>query len=193
MELNRGIEVTATRNGGKTSNRNQIGQHIQIPKELTQRIHGEAQKDPALNALCSLFALRERSRRQITLRNLTIVMIDEGFNFNKKDFEQCFMFLASLGVGTLDRDLKGNIRSLKNIRFSLQNLGLAALGRPQDAPVAAYVDTKKPLSNPPKSESVPSTGRNIELKIEILGQTVYFLTTAEKATKILLTLLSEIE
>lgn len=196
MELTRDIEVQEVR--PKMPSRNQIGQYMHIRKELTQRLHDEVLKDPTLNAVCSLFALRERSRKQVTLRNLSIVMYEEGFKFTRLDFERCLLFLASLGVGTLDRDIKGNIRSLKNIKFSLQNLGLAALGRTQDAKTLPFKDTRKPNGFPkpsvptelPKPVEPVKTNEVVDIKIVILDQTLIVHTTVEKATKFIIMLLS---
>lgn len=104
----------------------------QLPK-MTQEVivsalRKEAITNPVFNAVAHVFALRERARQQVTMAALRLRMGQEGFNHTKEDYSKVLKFLASLGFGTLEHDRSNNITALKNIRMTLQSIGLAAVG-----------------------------------------------------------------
>lgn len=87
----------------------------------------EADSNPVFKALCQVFSERQRTRQDITMRNLTGIMAERGYNFHRDQYEGCLVFLASLGIGKLDRGARGRISRLTGIRISLQSIGKAAL------------------------------------------------------------------
>jgi len=96
-------------------------------KNLVQKLQ-EAAKEPTFNAVCHLFAMRERGRRVITVQAFHDTLNEEGFKVDKEAVDAVFQTLATLGLGTLDHHNNGRIRSLKNITIQLQSIGKAALG-----------------------------------------------------------------
>jgi len=96
-------------------------------KNLVQKLQ-EAAKEPTFNAICHLFAMRERARRVITVQAYHDSLNEEGFKADKEAVGKVFETLANLGLGKLDHHANGRIRSLKDISIQLQSIGKAALG-----------------------------------------------------------------
>lgn len=94
--------------------------------DIVQALRAEVQRNPAFAAVCKLFASRERARQQVTLSTLRLTTIREGYNFTREQHEGVLKFLASLGIGRLVYDHKNRIAVLKDIRVTLQSIGLAA-------------------------------------------------------------------
>lgn len=157
--------------------KNQINQYTSVRKDIVTQLKEEASKSASFSAMCHVLALRERSRKQITLKNIVAVMHKEGFRYEKEDYSKNLHFLATLGVGSVDNDIKGNFRSLKDIRFSLQKLGQAAVGQVAPSFIAKKVAAKQ-------------EGRtNVEIKM--LGKTVTVGMASDQALLYLLNLLEE--
>lgn len=76
-----------------------------------------------------LFALRERSRSRLTVRNLMLKMKAEGFIFDKTDYLQFFNLLAECNIGHLERSSRGHLKALTDINFTLQSIGKVAVGK----------------------------------------------------------------
>ncbi len=110
----------------------QTVQPVSGTKAVVEALRTEAAKNPAFNAVCHIFALRERARQQVTINSLSITMAKEGFSVTKSQCEDIIKFMASIKLGTLDFDLKGRLRALKNIKVTLQSIGLAAISRKDD-------------------------------------------------------------
>lgn len=104
-------------------------EEIKNPKEISLRLREEANKNKVFHSICGIFALRERTRRQISIVNLIMVTRKEGFEFTRVQLEDVLKFLASLGIGRLDYAKKNRLRALKDIRVTLQSIGLAALAK----------------------------------------------------------------
>lgn len=99
------------------------------PNEVTDKLRSEANKDPVFSAVAHVFAMRERARQQVTVRNLAFTMHKEGFKFNKEQLQRVLKFLAGLHLGRLETTSKGEITALKDIRITLQSIGLAAVAK----------------------------------------------------------------
>lgn len=97
---------------------------------LIDALRKGAASNKAFNAVCHMFATRERARQQVTIESLMMRMAQEGFRFSKKEYQGCLTFLASCGIGTLDvkTDTK-EVKALKNIKVTLQSVGKAALAQ----------------------------------------------------------------
>lgn len=109
-----------------------------------------------------LFALRERSRSRLTVRNLMLRMKAEGFNFDKADYLQFFNLLAECNIGHIERSSRGQLKALRDINFTLQSVGKVAVGKaerletfksrthkragPQPVPFRPGLTVQKPLS-----------------------------------------------
>lgn len=99
------------------------------PKELVTKLREEATKNPCMNAVCHIFALRERARQTVTVNGLRVAMAREGFVFTRTQYEEVLKFLSSLGIGTLDFDLNQRIKALTQINVTLQSIGLTAVSK----------------------------------------------------------------
>lgn len=95
--------------------------------QIVEALRREAQVNPAFNAVCHMFALRERARQQVTIGSLTLRMTQEGYNFKKTDYQKILKFLSTLGIGTIDIGPGNEVRALKNIHITLQSIGQAAV------------------------------------------------------------------
>lgn len=97
--------------------------------DITAKIKNRAETSKVFNILCHVFALRQRTRRQITIHSLFVTMTKEGFNFTKDDYRKELEFLAEIGIGTLERSKTGVVKALKNIKITLQSIGMTGVGK----------------------------------------------------------------
>lgn len=102
------------------------------PKEVVTRLRQKASEDPIFKSVAQGFAIRERSRNQVTIASLTQKMNKEGFNYTRQDYVDVLKFLANLGFGRLDLSPKGKVRALKDIPMTLQSIGMAAVANSTD-------------------------------------------------------------
>lgn len=132
------------------------------PKQMIEALRAEAARSQVFNAVCHIFAIRERARQQVTLGRLRIRMAQEGYNYSRNDYEQVLRFLASIGIGVLDFDSKKNLRSLVAIKTTLQSIGAAAVGKGDSlerfTPAAEFSDL------PVKAPSAPSVSTPAPMK-----------------------------
>lgn len=102
----------------------------------------EAAKNPAANAALYVFALRKRTRHQVTLTSLVSRMKAEGFeNFKAEDYAPLLKIMANAGFGKLATDAKGRVKGLKDINTTLQSIGAAAVS---DVKGIAMLDKASP-------------------------------------------------
>lgn len=131
------------------------------PKQLVEQLRVLAASDKTFNAVAHVFAIRERARGEVTLSNLRLRMAREGFHFKGDELGQVLKKLSELGIGTLYIDSDKRIRSLKNIKVTLQSIGQAAVGKldklekftPDNHYVALPVE---PKAAPPKAAAAPA-------------------------------------
>lgn len=115
------------------------------PQDLVTKLRNQASKDKAFNAVCHIFAMRERSRAQVTLSSLMATMLREGFSFDRKQYVEVLKFLASVGLGRLDAEKNGRVKALKDIKVTLKSVGLAAVSKQDALDKASFSNTFKPL------------------------------------------------
>lgn len=96
---------------------------------IIESLRKEAETNQVFNAICHIFAVRERARQQVTLSTLTVTVAREGYKFSKEDLQKALKFLADKGLGKLEKDAKGRIVALKNIAVTLQSIGKVALDK----------------------------------------------------------------
>lgn len=156
-------------------------------KELVEKLRKEAQVNKAFNAVCHIFALRQRARKEIYINSLMQKMEKEGFRFEKADYVKVLQFLASLGIGKLYTDHKGRVMGLKEIHTTLQSIGSSACAdgslkgfkfrnkfKPIASPVTSYIASNIKLQMPVGSRHVTvdipkeMTSEEIALLIEAL-------------------------
>lgn len=97
-------------------------------KQLIETLKNETAKDPALSAVLHVFASRERARDQVTVSALAQRMTKEGFTYDNAEYVRILRLLAQLGVGRLDTSGTGKVRALKDVKITLQSLGMAGVG-----------------------------------------------------------------
>jgi hypothetical protein len=96
---------------------------------LIKSLREEAAKNDVFEATCLTFATRDRARKQVTVTNLKLTLAANNYTFTRQQVSDVLKFLADLGIGKLILDSKGNIVSLVEIKYTLQTIGLAALGQ----------------------------------------------------------------
>lgn len=98
------------------------------PQIMVQSLQAEAKLNPVFNTVMHAFAIRERTRAQVTVSNLRLSMAQEGYQFDRPQCEKVLQFLASIGVGRLQKHANGILYALKDIKITLQSIGRAAIG-----------------------------------------------------------------
>lgn len=99
------------------------------PRSVVTQLRKEAQQKPAFNAICEVFAKRQRARSQVTMHNLQAVMKKEGQEFSREEYAQALKFLAHLGLGRVEFNRNNKLKALKDIKVTLQSIGLAATAK----------------------------------------------------------------
>lgn len=107
--------------------RNWIGQEDAVPANIASKLQEEAKKNKTFEALCQIFSVRERTRKQLTLRTMLASLRLEGYDVKRADTARCFRFLAALGIGSLVEAANGQVEGLRDIRFSLHAIADTAL------------------------------------------------------------------
>lgn len=97
--------------------------------KVIELLKNEALINPTFNAVCHVFAVRQRTRYKVTVSTLMAAMKSEGFNFSKEQYIGVLKFLNTLGLGQLTVDSKKRVRSLDHIKVTLQSIGKTALGQ----------------------------------------------------------------
>lgn len=100
--------------------------------EMIEQLKQEAKANKVSNAVFHVLAMRRRARHNITLNGLQQRMKAEGFDYKPADYIPAIRLLAKLGFGQLDVDSLGKIRGLKDIKTTLQSIGVAAVGNAAD-------------------------------------------------------------
>lgn len=150
-------------------------QNDKIQTEVTandtvSKLKSEAKKNPVFNAVAYSFAMRERSRRQVTVNNLALIMKREGFNYSRKELQEVLKFLGSLQLGKLEKTPRGNVRVLKGIPVTLQSIGLSALGKENMPEVRT---THKQVTSAPPHIKTAINEQKDSIKIEYGSMTLY--------------------
>lgn len=98
--------------------------------QVIETLKKEAKSNPTANAVFHVWALRERTRDQVTLEALTAKMHREGYEFEKSEYAALLDKLGKLGFGTI-RVKNGRTEALTGVKTTLQSIGSAALGERQ--------------------------------------------------------------
>ncbi len=87
------------------------------------------ESDKAASAVFHVFALRKRARHMVTILGLMQRMKAEGFEYSRGQYEAILKIMAEHGFGKLEKDPKGQVTALKDIKTTLQSLGKAVLSQ----------------------------------------------------------------
>lgn len=164
-------------------------------KGMAEALQKEAAANETFSAVCHMFALRERARSQVTMGTLKFSTIKEGYSFTKEQLESVLKFLAGLGVGRLEKDNKGRITALKDIQYTLQSIGQAAVAQQEGVTKFSAAKTYKELPAQPKAvEPVPTKEvmYAAELQVIIEGKPIKFEVPKGLTPETLAQLLSQI-
>lgn len=115
--------------------------------KMVKALREEVHSDRTLNAICNVFALRERARDRVTIGSLRQTMYKEGFSFTTQELEKALKIMANIGLGKLHYDRSGKVHALKEIKMTLQSIGLAAKNNQ---------DGLTPYSKQKKFENLPT-------------------------------------
>ena len=146
------------------------------PKDVVAQLRERAQKDPVFNAVCTRFAIRERARAQVTIASLRLTMGREGFHYPTAKYESILSFLASLGIGKLQKE-NGKIKALVEVKTTLQSIGAAALNSAQSLQAFSPGNTFEPL---PLTTSVKPTQKDVTLNKPRLHNAILTVTINDK-------------
>lgn len=147
---------------------------VQVVEALQQK----AQQDNVFNAVCYRLALRQRARTNITVAALQQAMEKEGYKYPKTKYAEVLIFLSSLGFGTIEKDNKGEIKSLSNIKVKLQDIGQASVDRKKNLnvfdprPKFKTLFINNPFVGDAVNKKVDSVTHEISLTIKIQNTTI---------------------
>lgn len=89
----------------------------------------EVAKSPALRDVCHVFALRERSRSQVTIQSLAATMKKEGFDYDRAAYVGVLRSLAKCKIGILKLSRNNRVQALVGINSTLQSIGMAGIDK----------------------------------------------------------------
>ncbi len=95
--------------------------------QVIETLKTEAKKNPAVDAVLHMFALRQRARHTVTLDGLEQRMKLNGFSYESTQYADVLKLLADLGIGKVEKDAKGRVKALKDVGVTLQSIGKAAV------------------------------------------------------------------
>lgn len=107
---------------------NTVTEIVPRQDQVIEKLRARIESDPVLKAICKKFASRQRARGQITVTSLKQAMDKDGYSFPKSAYVDALRFLASLNLGRLHKSNNGKIRSLTDIKWTLQSIGQIGLG-----------------------------------------------------------------
>lgn len=97
-------------------------------KQLIDKLREKAASDAVASAVLHMFALRRRTRNQISVEMLRRRMKREGYSYTSEQLRPFIVFLAKLGLGQVVKTRRGTVSRLKDIKLTLRSIGLAAVG-----------------------------------------------------------------
>lgn len=176
---------------------NQVEVSQKSAAQITQALKQGASANKNINNVCLVFAMRERTRFQVTVGSLRLAMAQEGYMMTVKDIEEVLIFFASVGIGKLHYNNKKRLTGLVEVKWTLQSIGRAALGEAVSvaraerqrryanlpgtmqqktgvpAPVIAAPLKDAPLA-PPTPLAAPVTKHQVYLTTKVAGREVKF-------------------
>lgn len=136
---------------------------------IVEALRNEAKTSAAFEATAKVFAARQRTRRQVTLYVLKRKLDVSGFSVSVDDCRNVLAFLSKMGIGALERDVRGKPRMLKEIQVSLQSVGKAALGQADEIEnFEGKKIVRKPKERPQVSE-VPAENNSRKYKVALIA------------------------
>lgn len=126
------------------------------PKKALEALKMISKTNKAASDLFHDFALRERTRGQLTVRAVSLRMQKQGFKHESKEYADVLKALADCGFGQIKTNRRGNVVGLFGIKATLQSIGQAVVGK--GARLQNYAPRNKyspiPVSQAPKEEVI---------------------------------------
>lgn len=97
--------------------------------EAIESLRKEVSSNPVAKDVFHVFAARQRARNRVSVRALSLRMDKEGFKHDPKEYAAVLGAMHKAGFGQLERNRKGKVTGLKDVRITLQSLGAAVLGQ----------------------------------------------------------------
>lgn len=149
--------------------------------DLAAAIRAQAASSAIFKDVCTLFAVRQRSRSQVTVASLKASLMNEGFKVTRTQVINVLTFLAKYNVGRLKYDSKGVI-ALTDIKVSLQSIGKAAIEQgniEKQKPQVKFVklpaiDFQEPVKEPAHKIKVTPRRYTASLVVTIDNETITF-------------------
>lgn len=102
-------------------------------QDVIETLRAQATSDPVTNAVLHMWALRKRSRNEVTINGLAAKMKKEGFKHGRDEYIPLLRLMSKLGLGKLQVNQKGRVTALKQVETTLQSLGRAVVDVKQPA------------------------------------------------------------
>lgn len=104
-----------------------------IPQiNVAESLQEKANKDDVFNAICYVFAKRQRARRQVTVAALKQAMEHEGADFSINQYRAALEYLGALDLGKLRYNTRKQVVALTDIKYTLQSIGQVAAAKAPD-------------------------------------------------------------
>lgn len=144
---------------------------LETKTNVTKALKDRAANSEVFRAMCEVFALRERTRQQVTVHSLTVKMQKAGHKFTRADYAKELAFLASYGIGSLIKSKTGVIRGLVKIDVTLQSVGQVALSKRVNLDKAnIQIRDRRATPRPVKMPSVPKSANQATLILSLDGR-----------------------
>jgi hypothetical protein len=111
--------------------------------KIVESLRNMAQNSKAANDVFTEFATRQRSKGHLLVDTMFYRMQREGFKYSKEEYADILVALSELGVGTLKFGAKNQVKALTGIRYSLQSIGQAGVGRPKNATLTSWSQRRR--------------------------------------------------
>ncbi len=96
-------------------------------QDVIETLRAQAASDPVTNAVLHMWALRKRSRNEVTVAALASRMKREGFKHGRDEYLPLLKLMSRLGLGRLHTNPRGRITGIKQVETTLQSLGKAVV------------------------------------------------------------------
>jgi hypothetical protein len=155
-------------------------------KQAYEILKKEQNSNSVSDAVFTMFTERKRPRQTLTLLGIEHRMkLEKGVNFPKEDYIPAIKALAEAGFGELDKDPKGQIVGLKNIKTKLKSIGMVLAGQSKEFETfkarPKFVEFKvKGVVPKPKAIAKPF---NLSIQVSVNGKIVHIPVPKELSTQ----------
>lgn len=135
--------------------------------EVVERLKQEAQNNQVASDVFHVLAVRRRARSELTLRSLYNKMTSEGFKHTSTEYSGVLELLGALELGTVQKNQRGRVKALVDVRATVESIGKAALGIRKDLAYFFPRDKVRRHVYAPKPRQIPKPVVNKVNKINL--------------------------